>query len=109
MAKRNMRWKEFELAVEKLLKLNNCSYHRVSNYRCFNCGQVQNHSAAGFPDFFIYYPKVFAVEVKTGSAKLTPKQKEIKEKMQKSGIHYIELHDNVDELLEYLDEGDVQK
>lgn len=100
------RWQEFEKAVENLLLYYKCEFIKITNYRCFRCGQVQNSKAANVPDFFIYYPKVFAVECKTGKGALTEGQKKTKEKMEKAGIPYILLRDTTDELIEYLTNAD---
>lgn len=97
------RWKELERSVERALSVYGCKFHRVDNYRCFKCGQVQNSKAKGFPDFFVYSPFILAVEVKTGKAVLTLDQKETKEDMEKSGINYLVIRETIDELLSYLD------
>lgn len=97
------RGKELEIAVERLLNLNKFSFMRIDNYRCFHCGTVQNSKVKGAPDFFVYHPFVFACEVKTGSGRLTDQQKIIKNKMQESGIEYLVLRDNVDELLNMIE------
>ena len=97
------RWQELEQAVEDLLDISNFKYHRVKNYRCFKCGQVQNRKAKGWPDFFVYSPIIFAVECKTGSGRLSKKQAEIKKDMEATGIHYIVLKDTIDDLLVYMD------
>jgi len=99
------RWQEFEQAVENLLLYYNCQFHKVTNYRCFKCGQVQNSKAKNFPDFFVYYPKVFAVECKTGKGKLTAGQLSVKDYMERSGIKYILLRDTTDDLINFLTEG----
>ena len=96
------RSKEFEKAVEDLLNLYKIPFVRVSNYRCFKCGQVQNAKASGFPDFFCLNP-LFAIECKTGTGRLTKEQKFVKVCLEKNGIKYILLRDTVDELLEYLE------
>lgn len=74
---------------------------RIENYRCFRCGQVQNSKANGFPDFFCYFPRIVAVECKTGTGRLSPAQKAVRDAMQKTGIDYILVRDNIDELLKY--------
>jgi len=102
------RARELEEAVRRMLTILKFEFMRVDNYRCFRCGQVQNSQATGFPDFFIYYPWVFAVECKTGSGRLTKKQKEISEKLKMQGIDYITVRDNVDALFTYLIEKDVE-
>ena len=56
-----IRSKQFEDAVQKLLDTLNLSYMRVSNYRCFKCGQVQNSPAKGWTDKFIYPPYEFKI------------------------------------------------
>lgn len=94
---------ELERAVSNLLRLKGYSFMRVSNYRCFRCHQVMNAPAKGFPDYFIYCPGLFAVECKTGKGRLTKEQKEVKRKLEKVGIDYIVVRDNIDELLKYLE------
>lgn len=94
--------KWLESAVENYLRYKNVMYIRIENYRCFRCGQVQNAKAKGFPDFFCYAPRIFAIECKTGAGKLTKEQKIVREAMESSGIDYIVLRDNVDELMKYL-------
>jgi len=96
------RAKDLENAVANLLDSKGLKYMRVSNYRCFKCGQVQNAKAKGFPDFEIFYPH-FYVECKTGTGKLTPEQVIIKDLLEKAGVFYIVLRDNVDELVEFLE------
>lgn len=98
------RSKQLEKAVEDLLNLHKLSYHRVSNYRCFKCGQVQNSKAAGFPDFFVYHPYILAIECKTGKGRLSKKQKKVKRKMERSGIEYLVVRDNVDLLIKKIKE-----
>ena len=93
--------KWLESAVENYLRLKNVMYIRIENYRCFRCGQVQNAKAKGFPDFFCYAPRIFAIECKTGTGKLSPDQKKVRDAMIKSGIKYITLKDNIDELIKY--------
>ena len=95
------RSKEFENAVAGLLDTLRIPYKRVSSYRCFKCGQVQNSSAAGFPDFLLLDPFI-AVECKTGKGRLSNEQKECKAYFDKAGIPWITLHDNLDELIEEL-------
>ena len=96
--------KWLESAVENYLRLKNVMYIRIENYRCFRCGQVQNAKAKGFPDFFCYYPKIVAIECKTGKySKLSPNQKIVRDAMVKSGIDYIVVRDNIDELIKYFD------
>ena len=96
------RSQELEHAVEDYLVVKGYSYLRISNYRCFKCGQVQNAKAKGWPDFFCYSPTLCAIEVKTGKGVLSLEQKEIKAKLELAGIPYIVVRDTVDELLEVL-------
>ena len=98
------RGRGLEQAVEKYLRLRKIMFIRVENYRCFRCGQVQNSKAKGFPDFFCYYPRVVAIECKTGTGKLSPDQKKVRDAMIKSGIKYIVVRDNIDELIKYFEE-----
>ncbi|MFO8066852.1 MAG: hypothetical protein R6U11_04640, partial [Bacteroidales bacterium] len=58
----------------------------------------------GWPDFFIYKPIIFTVECKTGSGRLSKEQKRVKKWLEKGGIDYLVIRDNVDELIEYLEE-----
>ena len=97
------RWQELEKAVEDLLDINNYKYLQIKNYRCFKCGQVSNRKAAGWPDFFVYSPIMFAIECKTGQGKLSKEQAEIKKDLEARGIKYIVLRDNIDDLLVYMD------
>ena len=99
---RNDRGRGLEQAVASYLKWRKIMYVRIENYRCFRCGQVQNSKAKGFPDFFCYAPRIFAIECKTGAGKLTKEQKIVRKAMEFSGIDYIVLRDNVDELMKYL-------
>ena len=92
---------EFEEAVEKLLNLLNLSWMRVSNYRCFKCGQVQNAPARGWPDFFIYHPILLAIECKTGGGQISAAQHEVIYKLKASGIKTIIARDNIDPLVDY--------
>lgn len=98
------RWKQLENAVENLLNAHNWEFHRVDNYRCYQCGAVQNANAAGFPDFFVYHPLILAIECKTGSGRLNDEQREVKRDMEETGIEYIIVRDNTDKLLEILQE-----
>jgi hypothetical protein len=95
--------KRLESAVKELLELHNCEYHRVDNYRCFKCGQVQNSNAKGFPDFFVYYPFLLAIECKTGKGRLSKAQKKVKRLMEDSGIPFLVVRDTTDKLIEYLE------
>ena len=97
----SVRAKQFEQAVSNLLKLYKINFIRV-DYRCPKCGFVFNKQNKGLPDFFCYLDG-FAIECKTAGGKLTKGQKDIREKMENKGIKYIELHDTIDELLDYLD------
>ena len=94
------RWQELEQAVEKLLTVKGYRFWRVSNYRCFRCGQVQNAKAIGMPDYVVWYPKVFYIECKTGASKLSPEQQEVK--MLSKG-RFILVRNNVDELINYIE------
>ena len=96
------RSQELENAVEDYLKLKGCSYLRIDNYRCFKCGQVQNSKAKGWPDFFVFYPRLYALECKTGKGRLNPTQKGVRIKMEKVGIPFLLVRDTVDELLKIL-------
>jgi len=98
------RGRGLEQAVAKYLQWRKIMYVRIENYRCFRCGQVQNSKAKGFPDFFCYYPRVVAIECKTGTGKLSPDQKKVRDAMIKSGIKYIVVRDNIDELIKYFEE-----
>jgi hypothetical protein len=95
--------KRLEDAVKKILDLYRISWWRVSSYHCFRCGQVQNGSAKGVPDFICASPDkgVFFVEAKTGSGKLTPEQANFKHAV--AEWQYLELHDTVDELIKFLE------
>lgn len=96
------RARELEAAVANYLKLKRCDYLRIDNYRCFKCGQVQNAKAKGWPDFFVYSPKIYALECKTGKGKLNPTQKGVRIKMEKAGIPFLIVRDNIDELIKTL-------
>ena len=95
---------EFEEAVEKLLNCLNLSWMRVSNYRCFRCGQIMNAPAKGWPDFFIYHPILLAIECKTGGGQISAVQHEVIYKLKASGIKTIIARDNIDPLLDYFKE-----
>jgi len=97
------RIKDLEAAVGKWLDWQHFSYLRISNYRCFKCGQVQNSKAKGWPDYFVYNPVLLAIECKTGKGKLSQDQKRIKGLMEDVGITYIVVRDNVNALLEWAD------
>jgi predicted Holliday junction resolvase-like endonuclease len=45
-----------------------------------------------------------AIECKTGTGKLSPDQKKVRDAMIKSGIKYIVVRDNIDELIKYFEE-----
>ncbi len=98
------RYQEFEEAVQKLLDVKKLKYMRVSNYRCYKCGTVQNASAKNWPDFFIYAPILLAIECKTGAAGLTKGQQILLGNMKQTGVDVLVLHDNVDDLITYLKE-----
>jgi len=93
-----------EQAVEKYLHIRKIMFVRIENYRCFKCGQIQNSKANGFPDFFCYYPSVVAIECKTGTGRLSNIQKVVRDAMQKAGIDYVLVRDNIGELLKYFRE-----
>ena len=97
------RSKELENAIADLLDLKGLKYMRVTNYRCFKCGQIQNAKAKGFPDFFCYHPAL-AIEAKTGTGHLTKEQKKIKELLQESNIPYLVIRD-IQDLITYLEYG----
>lgn len=97
------RSKELEKTVETLLNWNKFSFVRISNYICYKCHAVQNSKASGFPDFFIYHPFILAIEVKTGRGRVQNNQEIVRQKMIESGIEYLIVRDNVDELLEYIE------
>jgi len=101
---RTDRGRGLEQAVEKYLRLRKIMFVRIENYRCFRCGQVQNSKANGFPDFFCYYPRIVAIECKTGAGRLSEIQKTVRDAMIKAGIDYILVRDNIDELLKYFGE-----
>ncbi len=101
---RTDRGRGLEQAVAKYLQWRKIMYVRIENYRCFRCGQVQNSKAKGFPDFFCYYPRVVAIECKTSSGRLSTDQKKVRDAMIKSGIKYIVVRDNIDELIKYFEE-----
>lgn len=94
------RWQEFEKAIKDYLNAKRMRFIRIF-YRCPKCGFVFNRQAKGWPDFFIYYPKIFAIEAKTGSSQLSKEQREIKEMLEIMQIEYIKLQDTVDELIKY--------
>ena len=93
-----------EYAVGNLLSHLNMSYQRVDNYRCFKCGQVQNSKSTGWPDFFVYYPQLLAIECKTGAGRLTKEQKNIAGKLSKMGVKYLVVRDTVDTLIVHFKE-----
>jgi len=93
-----------EQAVEHYLQLRKIMFVRIENYRCFKCGQVQNSKANGFPDFFCYFPCVVAIECKTGSGRLSQIQRVVMNAMRETGIDYVLVRDNIDELLKYFGE-----
>ena len=99
------RWQELEQAIEDLLKFVGFKFHRVKNYRCFKCGQVQNSGASDFPDFYIYYPIKLYIEAKTGRGKLTPGQTQFREDVESTGEKYLVCKNNIDALLKVLRQG----
>lgn len=96
------RAQDLENAVEQLLIFKKIKFMRVSNYRCFKCGQVQNRSAKGWPDFFGYDPILVGIECKTGAGKLTKEQESVRESFIRNDVPYIIVRDNVDALLIFL-------
>ena len=97
------RWQEFEAAVDELLTRKRWSFWTFKNYRCWKCGAVGNAKGRAFPDFLVYYPVALAIECKVGSGRLRNDQKEARDKMILSGIAHIELRDNLDELIEFIE------
>jgi len=101
----HIRSSQLEKAVARILSLLNLDYMRVQNYRCFRCSQVQNATATGWPDFFVYHPFFLAIECKTGSGELTAGQHEVLYKIKKTGgCDVLIVRDTVDDLLKYLKE-----
>ena len=100
---RNDRGRGLEQAVASYLKWRKIMYVRIDNYRCYKCHTIQNSRARGFPDFFCYYPKIVAIECKTGTGRLSSDQKKVRDAMIKSGIDYIVVRDNIDELIKYFE------
>jgi hypothetical protein len=96
--------KPLEDAVVQLFELCNIYYLRITNYRCFKCGQVQNSKAKGFPDFHAPSLSLY-VECKMGKGKLSDKQKDVRAAIlsDKSNT-FIELRDNTDTLLHFLEQ-----
>jgi hypothetical protein len=94
--------KPLEDAVEQLFNLCNIYYLRVTNYRCFKCGQVQNSKAKGFPDFHAPALSLY-VECKMGKGKLSKEQKRVRDEiLSNKNNSYIVLQDNTDTLLQFL-------
>jgi hypothetical protein len=102
MPNRSKRHKELEEAVEMYADLNHIEYHKVENYRCFKCGQVQNSKAKGAPDFIFFYPFILALEIKTGSGRLTADQRNFKVKWEHSA-DYLLLRDTIDDFVAYVE------
>ena len=96
------RWQQLEKAVADYLTLKKCSFFRVDHYRCFRCGQILNSRAKGFPDFLVYSPKIVAIEVKTGKGRLSLAQKDTGLKMSLSGVEFVVVRDNIDNLMRVL-------
>jgi len=94
-------WRDLEKSVAKLLKALNIPYRRVSNYRCFKCGTIQNSSAAGLPDFILLKPFAF-VECKCGKGKLSKGQSEVKGYAESEGVFWITCYDTTDALIAFL-------
>jgi hypothetical protein len=91
-----------EEAVESLFDLCNIYYLRITNYRCFRCGQVQNSKAKGFPDYHAPALSLY-VECKEGTGRLSPEQKRVRgEILSDKSNTYLELKDNTDTLLQFL-------
>jgi hypothetical protein len=103
MNNRSKRHKQLENAVEQFAKLHKLEYRKTENYRCFKCGQVQNRKAKGFPDFLFFYPFILALEVKTGSGRLTKEQKDFKLKWEHNA-DYLLLRDTIDDFVKYVDD-----
>lgn len=101
--------KDLEDAVKDFLNLHNCEYQRVTNYRCFNCGQVQNAASKGWPDYFVYKPFILAIECKAGNSRLSKDQKKVKRWLEKGGIDYIVVRNTVDRLISYFEERKINK
>lgn len=99
--KNRKRWRELEKAVEELLTMTGHSFIHIQHY-CPKCGMILNAATKGFPDFHVISPINFYVECKTGSGSLSKPQREVKRKIVEAGGDYIELHDTVDELENYL-------
>lgn len=96
------RAQQLEKAVADLLATTHHPVWRVSNYRCFRCGQVQNASARGLPDFLV--PGMcLAVECKTGKGRITPEQAMFRDEWQTMRGTYIEARDNVDAVIAFLE------
>jgi len=100
------RSKALEKAVAELLALKKIPFVRFQYY-CYKC-KTALPSKKGWPDYFCWllqpdgsYQEL-AIECKTGKGRLTKEQREVKEYMEKSGVKYIELRDNLDLLLEEL-------
>jgi len=100
----SIRAKQLEEAVGRTLSLLDISFMRVSNYRCFKCGQVQNAPAKNWPDFFCYHPFLLAIECKTGSGALTSGQHDVIYKLKSSGVKTLIVRDTVDSLFLWLKE-----
>ena len=101
---KNERGKQLETAVERYLTALKIPFMRVDQYRCFKCGQVQNASAKGWPDFYLYGHNI-AIECKTGKGQLTKEQKEIKQVMERAGTEYHVVKNTVDQLIKLVQEG----
>ena len=94
--------KPLEDAVAQLFDLCNIYYLRITNYRCFKCGQVQNSKAKGFPDYHAPGLSLY-VECKEGTGRLSPEQKRVREAiLSDESNKYIVLQDNTDTLLQFL-------
>ena len=95
------RWKQLEQAVEEYLNLKGISFLKITSYRCFRCGQVQNSKAAGFPDYHCPEYNLY-IECKTGKGVLSKEQRIWKQKIEFNNRNtYILLKDNLDDLLDY--------
>ena len=94
--------KPLEVAVEQLLNLCNLYYLKITNYRCFQCGQVQNSKAKGYPDYHIPRLALY-VECKMGKGRLSKDQKRVRDEILTNPMNtYLLVVENVDTLLQFL-------
>jgi len=98
------RAKDLEDAVRNLLDLYGCQYISSKNQtvKCYKCQAYQKVRTQGF-DFLVFSPRVFMVECKTGKAKLTKPQKEMKAIAESEGLPYIVVRNEVDVLVKFLE------